>query len=90
MKSDLGSFLCQYILFAHAISGSDTTSRLFGLGKVTILKKLKENAQLQQVALVFDNPWSNHNQIEETGEKALVAIYGGKRTDNLNQLHFKK
>ena len=44
VKSDLGSFLCQYILFAHAISGSDTTSRLFGLGKGTIWKKLKENA----------------------------------------------
>ena len=89
VKSDLGTFLCQYILFAHAISGSDTTSRLFGLGKGTILKMLKENVQLQQAALVFDNPRSNHNQIEEAGEKALVAIYGGKKTDNLNQLRFK-
>ena len=43
VKSDLGSFICKHILFAHAISGSDTTSRLFGLGKGTILKKLKEN-----------------------------------------------
>ena len=80
MKLDLGSFLCQYILFAHAISGSDTTPRLFGLGKGTILNKLTENAQLQQAALIFDNPRSNHNQIEEAGEKALVALVAKEQT----------
>ena len=89
VKSDLGSFICKHILFAHAISGSDTTLRLFGLGKETILK-LKENTQLQQAALVFDNPNSNHDQVREAGEKALVAIYGGKKTDSLNQLRYKK
>ena len=90
VKSDLGSFICKHILFAHAISGSDTTSRLFGLGKGTILKKLKENTRLQQAALVFDNPNSNHDQVREAGEKALVAIYGGKKTESLNQLRYKK
>ena len=90
MKSDLGSFICKYIIFAHSISGSDITARLFGLGKGTILKKLKENTQLQQAALVFDNPNSNHDQVREAGEKALVAIYGGKKTDSLNQLRYKK
>lgn len=54
------------------------------------MKKLKENAQLQQAALVFDNPNSNHDQVREAGEKALVAIYGGKKSDSLNQLRFKK
>ena len=65
-------------------------SRLFGLGKGTIQKKLKENTQLQQAALVFDNPDSNHDQVREAGEKALVAIYGGRKTDSLNQLRYKK
>ena len=80
------TYYCQHLLFMHALSGCDTTSRLYGIGKGTILKKLKSNVTLQQAALVFHNPMSTHTQVQEAGEKALVAIYNEKNSDSLNML----
>ena len=74
----------------HAFLGCDTTSRLYGVGKGSILKKFKENVELQKAAVVFDGPNSTQAQVQEAGEKAFVAIYGGKKSDNLNSLRFKK
>ena len=48
VKTELGSFVCKHIFFLHAMLGCDTTSRLFGIGKGTILKKFKENVELQK------------------------------------------
>ena len=61
--------------------GCDTTSRLFGIGKGSILKKFKANSALQQAADVFDSTSSTLGEIESAGEKAMVAIYNGKKND---------
>ena len=78
------------MLFLHAVLGCDTTSRLFGIGKGSILKKFKEKAKLQKAALIFDNPHSTQAQIDQAGESALVLIYNGKKGDSLNGLWYKK
>ena len=41
VQAALGPVLCKNILFSHALLGCDTTSRLFGIGKGSILKKFK-------------------------------------------------
>ena len=46
VKTELGSFVCKHILFLHAMLGCDTTSRLLGIGKGTILKEFKANVEL--------------------------------------------
>ena len=74
----------------HALLGCDAISQLYGIGKGSIIRKLKENIILQQAAIVFDNPNSTHAQVQEAGEKALVAIYGGNKQDSLNMLRYKK
>ena len=89
-KNDLGTFFCKHILFQHAILGSDTTSRLFGIGKGAIVKKFKTNAALQQAADVFDLVSFTPNDIESAGEKALVAIYNGKKEETLNTLRLTR
>ena len=78
-KEDLGMFFCKHKLFQHAILSCDTTSRLFGIRKGAIVKKLKENATLKQAVEVFDSVSSTQEDIESAGEKALVAIYNGKK-----------
>ena len=88
-KNDLGTFFCKHILFQHAILGCDTTSRLFGIGKGAIVKKFKTNAALQQAADVFYLVSSTPNDIESAGEKALVAIYNGKK-ETLNTLRLTR
>ena len=86
VQNDLGLFTCKHILFMHAVLGCDTTSRLFGIGKGAILKKIRVNAALKQAADVFDKVSATTNVIEDAGEKALVAIYNGKKNDTLNGL----
>ena len=66
--------------------GCDTTSRLFRIGKGTILKKFKANVELQKAAEVFDSTLSTSSQIESAGEKVLVVMYGGKNNESLNSL----
>ena len=51
----------------HAVLGCDTTSRLFGIGKGAILKKIRVNAALKQAADVFDKISATTN----------VASFGG-------------
>ena len=66
--------------------GCDTTSRLFGIGKGIILKRIKVNAALKQAADVFDKVSASATEIASAGEKALVAIYNGRKNDSLNNL----
>ena len=53
--------------FLHAFLGSDTTSRLFGIGKGSIIKKFRDNKSLQQVAIIFDNTNATQAQIDHAG-----------------------
>ena len=90
VKTKLGTFLCKHIPSLHALLGCDTTSRLFGIRKGSILKKFKENRSLQQAAIVFDNLNASQTQIDHAGEAAFVVIYNGKKSDTLDGLRYKK
>ena len=59
VKEQLGKEVCRNLLFLHAITGCDTASRFYGVGKATVLKKLenvlsfKEQAMSSAVILLF-------------------------------------
>ena len=40
LKAIIGPDICSQLLFIHAFTGCDSTSRIFGFGKKTALKKL--------------------------------------------------
>ena len=48
------------------------------------------NTTLQQSANVFDSVASTPSEVESAGEKALVAMYNGKKTESLNKLRLTK
>ena len=76
-KDQLGREVCTNLLFLHTITGCDTTSRLYGVGKATALKKFENVPYFREQASVF----SCHLVISDiltTGEKALVSLFGGK------------
>ena len=89
-KRDIGPFICKHILFLHALLVCDTTSRLFGIGKAAILKKFRTNTALQQAAKVFDNESAAAEEIVVAGEKALVAMFNGKKNESLNALRLRR
>lgn len=90
VQQELGSKVCQQILFVHAISGCDTTSALYGLGKAIFLRKAKKSAAFFAEAKKFLLPDIEQKAIELAGEKVLVEVYGGRQQDTINKLRYVK
>ena len=84
LKNNLGHSLVRSLLVMHAISGCDTTSRAYGIGKVTVLSTY---AVCSRAAYGF---LSVKADIETLGEKALLVICGSGSTSSLtlNDAHF--
>ena len=89
MQSRLGADTCSNILFAHAFTGCDATSRLHGIGKTAALRKLK-NPEFLKIAEIFGRPSSTKQDIEKAGEEAVAILYGGKPGEELHTLRYKK
>ena len=94
-KEALGQDKCSLLPIIHAVSGCDTTSRVYGIGKSASLMKLKCPFFVRQ-ASVFLNSRSTPDEIVNAGEKLPVALFmdlplfGGKEWDELNTLRFRR
>ena len=73
LKRGLEPALRPSLLFIHAMSGCDTTSRPFGIGKVAALGKWHE---LKDVAQAFLDPNKTQEEIEKLGHTSLCILYG--------------
>jgi hypothetical protein len=87
LKKNLDAALAEALLFLHALSGCDTTSRPYGIGKVTVLSKY---AALKESISVFMSPSSLKEDIEKAGEEALLVIYGCTASLSLNSARVAK
>jgi len=88
-RRKLGLSVCNILPFVHAFSGCDTTSRIFGLDKGTVLKKISANMQLQDHAAVFCQQ-SSIESIHKAGEQIFVALYGGLQDfETLDTLRYR-
>ena len=77
-----------YLPVIHAMSGCNTTSKLYGIGKSTVMKKgkyiIKEEGS-------FLSANATPEEIEEAGRKIICLIYDEKNINyNLNDLRLKK
>ena len=88
--SQLGSDICNNILFLHAILGCDTTSRLHGIGKGNSIKKFQENKYFSEQVMSFNSTSASIYDITTAGENVLVSLYSGKPGETLNVLRYKK
>ena len=60
----------------HAIKGSITTSRAFGVGKPQALKRLASNVLLQECGEIFTKVL-NATEVIGAGVTSLLVLYGG-------------
>ena len=87
LKECLGQQLCSQLLFIHAFTGCDTTSRVFGMGKKPFFQKVaKGDEQLKSCALAFTKPGQTADTIEQHGNQSMVLLFSGKQTDFLASL----
>ncbi|VDI69502.1 Hypothetical predicted protein [Mytilus galloprovincialis] len=77
-KVVLGQDMCKVLPIIHAISGCDTTSKLYGVGKVATLKKF------------IDSPTLKELDVKNAGEKVITFLYGGVPHEGLDILRYKK
>lgn len=76
---DLLSVHCSHL---HAISGCDTTSRLFGISKGCVLKKLTSDKSFQEYAEAFHKS-SKHTEVKNVGENVIGSFYSGLKPEGL-------
>ena len=88
-KTVIEQELCKILPFVHAISGCDTTSRLFGVGKGQSVKKASNDIYFKERADKFMNIHSKEEACS-IGEEALVGLYNGVLLEGQNLLHFRK
>ena len=82
----LGREVCNNMLFAHAILGCDTTSRVFSMGKGLALKHIRTDKHFIMQAEVFLQEKATLADISSTGEATLVCMYTGAVGDTLYKL----
>lgn len=90
IQSVISDKLMYYLAFVNAIGGCKTTSVSFGIGKGTSFKKLLNEMEFQNAAMVFSDPKSTVAQVTEAGNKAIVMLYNGKKHQTLNDLRYTR
>ena len=88
MKQALGNTICCNLLFLHAFTGCDTTSRIFGIGKKSALQKLIKESVIKSCAAVFSIPNQETDIIADAGCKAMVAFFSGKPGESLSEIRY--
>ena len=85
----LGHEMCSHLMFIHAMTGSDTTSRIFGVGKKTAFHYLaKGDPVLRSCVIAFTIPNQTTELIDNLGCQAMAVLFGGNGTDSLATMRY--
>ena len=71
-----------HLLAAHGLTGCDTVAKLHGIGKGTVIKKLKEGHTLDHLG----NLDSSVDEPVMEATKFIGACYGSKSKDDLSEI----
>ena len=82
----LGRDICTNLLFAHAILGCDTISRVISLGKGSALKYIRFDSYFTKQARIFLDENATEYDIINAGKAALVSLYKGTVCEILDDL----
>jgi hypothetical protein len=88
VQKNIGCTAVKELLVVHALTGCDTTSALFGIGKPTAFKKVTGYKAALPLAEVISSYSSTQDEVAYAGCQLLVMLYGGKSHDTLNSLRF--
>ena len=76
-------------MFIHALTGCDTTSRIFRVGKKTAFQKLvKGDPVLRSCANALIVPNQTTEVTDDLGCQVMAVLFGGKCTDSLAAMQY--
>ena len=90
LVNNAGKEVTSHLLFIHAWSGCDTTSATYGHGKTSLLAKIKQSEELQQISFLMTDPEATVEEIGKAGIRLYIILYGGRADDSLNSLRYAK
>ena len=67
----------EVLLSMHAMTGCDTTSSLYKMGKHHAFRLLKSSKQMKKIVSIFMDKNACKEDLERAGEAFLVKLYGG-------------
>jgi len=74
-----------HILLAHAITGCDTVSAPYNIGKQKVISVLENTRADWSVLNIFKQKDANHDDVARAGEKLLLKLYGAKKVTTLDK-----
>ena len=80
----------KYLTFVHVFGGCDTTSAVYGQGKLSILTLLKKSKAAREETDVFLQKNVSSETVCEARRKIFVILYGGKNSGSLTYLRYIK
>jgi len=84
LKLVLGEAVCNDLLFLHAFMGSDSVSRVFGIGKKLGFQRIvKREKTMTNCSKAFSLPKQSQYVVEMNGCKAIVALFNADQNDSL-------
>ena len=74
------------ILPIHVLSGCDTVSSLYGIGKTKLAKNIVKYPELAVNIKVFRNRDASEGEISHNGRMILASLYQGSGTQIFDEL----
>ena len=90
IRTSLHDDVVKCLFMLHAFTGCDTTSRIFSIGKQTVLKRLISDAQFRSDALLFSSADLIPADVDTIGCRIMVQLFGGKTTDTLSYCRYRQ
>lgn len=88
-KNVIGDAMCACLPAIHAISGCDTTSSFFQIGKLKPMKLAETTPEFQRSLQIFGDSKATKEEIGQVGEKFIICLYGGKKNiQTLDELRY--
>ena len=81
LKDHINPDVAASLLFLHALTGCDTVSRQYGIGKVMAMGKCDK---LKDHAIAFLTPNQIHDNVNKHGQASLEVLYSCKPGRNLD------
>jgi len=88
VQNKIGADACQCMLAVHSLGGCDTTSAIFGHGKVTVFTKITKDNGLRSHCLTLQSRLATVEQVCSASTELLVALYGGKAGSKLSDMRY--
>ena len=89
-RNVIGNDVADLLPAIHALTGCDTTSRMFGVGKAAALKKLKVSEYYKENLRIVSCLASSKEQLLNAGSEIVSCLYGGHPNEGLDFLRYRK